>query len=102
MVNKNSMANYELIDNTAEQCYEFRLDGGTARLDYEKISPGEILLTHTEVPPEWQGKGIGSALIEAVLTDIERQGLKIVPLCGFVLAYLERHPGWRRMVFHRV
>ncbi len=92
------MATYELIDNAAEQCYEFRLPEGKAVLDYEKVSHNEILLTHTEVPFALRNRGIGAALIEAAFEDIERQGLKVIPLCGFVLTYLRRHPEWKRIV----
>ncbi len=93
-----NMATYELIDNAAAQRYEFRFPEGPAMLDYEKVSHGEILLTHTEVPPGLQGRGIGGALIVAALEDIERQGLKVIPICGFVETYIERHPQWRRIL----
>ena len=92
------MKKYELIDNAPAECYEFHIDGRVALLEYEKVSHDEILLTHTEVPFELQGRGVGSALVEAALADIERQGLKIIPLCGFVQGYLERHPQWKRIV----
>ena len=59
---------------------------------------GEIYLTHTEVPRELEGKGIGSQLVEKTLQDIERQGLRLVPLCPFVAAYIKKHPEWRRIV----
>lgn len=92
------MEKYELIDNAPAECYEFHIDGRVVRLEYEKVSHGEILLTHTEVPSVLQGRGIGSALIGAALADIERKGLKVIPLCGFVSAYLRRHPQWMRIV----
>ena len=57
-----------------------------------------IYLTHTEVPRELEGKGIGSQLVEKTLQDIERQGLRLVPLCPFVAAYIKKHPEWRRIV----
>lgn len=92
------MKKYKLTDNVPAACYEFRIDGQVARIDYEKVDHGEILLTHTEVPYDLQGQGIGRALVEAALTDIEAQGLKVIPLCGFVLGYIQRHPEWMRIV----
>ncbi|MGB5404497.1 GNAT family N-acetyltransferase [Robiginitalea sp.] len=88
---------YELIDNPDKPQYEFHLEGETPRLEYIKAKD-KIYLTHTEVPPALSGRGIGSALIGAVLEDIDRQELTLVPLCPFVALYLQRHPEWKRLV----
>ncbi len=87
----------ELIDNPDKSQYEFHLEGETPRLEYIKAKD-KIYLTHTEVPPVLSGRGIGSALIGAVLEDIDRQELTLVPLCPFVALYLQRHPEWKRLV----
>lgn len=34
----------------------------------------------------------------AVLEDLKRQGLKVVPLCRFMARYILRHPEWKQMV----
>jgi predicted GNAT family acetyltransferase len=39
-----------------------------------------------------EGKGIASRLVKGALDDARRQGLKVVPLCSFVAAYIDRHP----------
>ena len=36
--------------------------------------------------------------LEKVLKDIERQELRLVPLCPFVAGYIKKHPDWRRIV----
>lgn len=88
---------YELIDNEAERRYEFRLGADVPRVEYIRTKD-KIYLTHTEVPPSLAGKGIGTALIGAVLEDVERKGLTLVPLCPFVALYLQRNPEWKRLV----
>jgi len=90
-------ASYELIDNPDKPQYEFHLEGEIPRLEYIKAQD-KIYLTHTEVPPAFAGRGIGSALIGAVLEDIDRQGLTLVPLCPFVAMFLKRNPEWKRLV----
>ena len=90
-------ADYELIDNEAARRYEFHLGPDIPRLEYIKAQD-KIYLTHTEVPPSLAGKGIGSALIGAVLKDIDKKGLTLVPLCPFVALYLQRNPEWKRLV----
>ena len=89
---------YELKDDVHRQQYEFRIGNYTPKIEYIKSINGEIYLTHTEVPRELEGKGIGSQLVEKTLQDIERQGLRLVPLCPFVTAYIKKHPEWRRIV----
>jgi predicted GNAT family acetyltransferase/uncharacterized Fe-S cluster protein YjdI len=94
--------NYELIDNEEKHQYEFHVEGYVPRIEYIKSLNGEIYLTHTEVPAALGGHGIGSQLAEKVLTDIERQGLRLVPLCPFVAGYIHKHPEWKRIVLRGI
>jgi Predicted acetyltransferase len=92
------MKKYELIDNVREGCYEFRIDGEVARIDYMITGDGDIALTHTEVAGPLQRQGIGHALVQACLEDIERRGKKVIPMCGFVRSYIRENPEWNRIV----
>lgn len=77
--------------------YDVPLEGGTAIADY--IREGDTLLvTHTHVPPALRGRGAGAALVKALLDDARAQGLKVVPLCSFVAAYMRRHPETRDLL----
>jgi predicted GNAT family acetyltransferase len=91
-------ADYELIDNEERRQYEFHVEKYTPKIEYMKSTNGEIYLTHTEVPTQLGGKGIGSQLVEKALKDIEKQGLRLVPLCPFVAGYIHKHPEWKRIV----
>lgn len=93
---------YELIDNKERHQYEFHVEKKTPKIEYIKSQNGEIYLTHTEVPPQLGGKGIGSQLAEKTLKDIERQGLRLVPLCPFIAGYIHKHPEWKRIVLRGV
>jgi len=72
-------------------------DSHTAFIEY-KIMGGKIFLTHTEVPKELEGKGIGSAIVKLALENIKARELKLVPLCPFVAAYIKRHMEWSRIL----
>jgi len=88
---------YELINNENDHRYEYHIEDFIAKIEY--IRSGErIYLTHTEVPTELEGKGIASSLVKKVLADIQEKGLKLVPLCPFVNAYIRRHPEWDSIV----
>ncbi len=77
--------------NAAEHRYEVDTDHGLAIAVYHEQGDRAIF-THTEVPPQDEGKGIGSHLVRAALDDTRRRGLKIVPACSFVVAFVRRHP----------
>ena len=96
------MDDYELIDNEERHQYEFHIGKYVPKIKYIKTKNGEIYLTHTEVPVALEGKGVGSQLAEKVLKDIEKQELRLVPLCPFVAGYIQKHPDWRRIVMRGI
>jgi len=81
----------EVKHNPAQSRYELDTEHGTAVAIYRQQGDRAIF-THTEVPPADEGKGIGSHLVRAALDDTRRRGLKIVPACSFVTAFMRRHP----------
>jgi len=81
----------EVKHNPAQSRYELDTEHGTAVAIYRQQGDRAIF-THTEVPPADEGKGIGSYLVRAALDDTRRRGLKIVPACSFVAAFMRRHP----------
>jgi predicted GNAT family acetyltransferase len=79
-------------DNPDEQRYELVVDDDVVgEIDY-LLRPDAVVLMHTEVSPELEGKGLGAQLVAGALEDIRARGLRLVPLCPFVAAYLRRHP----------
>jgi len=77
-------------DNADRHRFELDLDGHTAFSEYRR--DGNVLtIMHTEVPKALEGRGIGSSLVRGMLDLVRAQGLKVVPRCPFVKAYIERH-----------
>ncbi len=89
---------HTVIHNTAEKRYELDLGEGDMALIEYVTGEGLVVLTHTEVPPRYEGQGIGKELVRAALEDIRRKGLQVVPQCPFVGAYIRRHPEWADLV----
>ena len=81
----------DIRNNESLQRYELDADGQTA-VAYYKLAPGAITLTHTETPTALRGRGIASRLVRGVLEDARTRGLKVVPRCPFVSAYMAKHP----------
>ena len=82
----------EITDNVAERQYEARINGELAGwVEYGRVT-GRIVALHTEVLPEFGGRGIASALVRRVLDDARAAGQKVTPRCPFFVAHFERHP----------
>jgi len=87
-----------ITDNRHHHRFEMKRDGKLSIVDYQQVDDETIALTHTEVDPSQEGQGVGSHLVQGVLEYVERNNLKIVPLCSFVAVYIKRHPDWNRVV----
>lgn len=84
-------ADVAVRDNPAEGRFEAVVDGQLAVATYD-IEGDRITFTHTIVPEALEGRGVGSALVKTALASARERGLKVVPLCSFVAAYIKRHP----------
>jgi uncharacterized protein len=80
----------QVTDNQAEARFELDTDGHVAVLMYRRNGK-RLVLIHTDVPVELEGRGIGGRLVEAAIDRAARDGLTIVPLCPFARSWLERH-----------
>lgn len=93
---KPEFENIALNNDQVANRFELVVDGFTAFMDY-KLSGDGIILVHTEVPQELEGRGVGTAIVEKVFEYIEAKQLQMVALCPFVVGYLKRHPEWNRL-----
>ena len=91
----------EVTDNQAASRFEMASGGAVAFVAYERAGDGRIALLHTEVPEALSGQGVGSKLVRGVLDAVRDEGLKVVPRCEFVAAYIERHPEYRDLLAHQ-
>jgi predicted GNAT family acetyltransferase len=87
----------EVQDNAEKHRFELIADGYTAIAAY-RLKPGVITFIHTEVPKELGGRGIGSQLAKGALDQVRARGLKVVPLCPFIKAYIEKHPAYQDLL----
>jgi predicted GNAT family acetyltransferase len=85
-------------DNPDEQRYELMLGDTLAGFVSYRLRGDRLVLTHTEVVRELQGRGWGSRLVGEALADAGARGLTVMPLCPFVVAYIRKHPELRELV----
>ena len=77
--------------NEAAHRFELEAPHGLAIAVYRPQGNARVF-THTEVPPQDEGQGIAATLVRAALDDTKARGLRIVPACSYVVAFVRRHP----------
>lgn len=64
-----------------------------SHLFYE-MDRGNLNLVRTFVPEEERGHGLGEKLVLAAFKFAMENGKKVIPSCGYVARYMEKHPEW--------
>lgn len=86
-----------VTDNTEKSRYEMPVQGRIAFVLYRRQGD-VILLNHAEVPPELEGRGVGSELARATLDHVRGEGLKVVPRCSFIAAFIRRNAEYQDLL----
>jgi predicted GNAT family acetyltransferase len=87
----------EVIHNAAASRFELHAENSVAILDY--ILDGDtITFTHTGVPAELEGRGIGSQITRAAMDFAQQKSFKVVSTCWFVTGYIERHKEYQHLL----
>jgi len=87
-------AGTQVRDNHEASRFELPLPGGDLAFVSYRRHDGALWLTHAEVPPAYEGKGVGSQLVQGTLERIRATGERVVPVCSFVVAWMRRHPAY--------
>lgn len=87
----------EVRHNPANNRFEIESESHLAVLEYRQDG-STITFTHTEVPSELGGRGLGSQLVRAGLDYARAQGFNVVPLCSFVAAYIQKKPEYQDLL----
>ena len=66
-------------------------DGQVAGFVTYQLTGHIIAYTHTEVSPQFEGKGVASTLARAVMGDARQRGRTVVPICPYLSGWLEKH-----------
>lgn len=83
--------------DAAQSRFATSTDTGEAVLEY--IRNGQrITFTHTGVPPEAEGRGVGSALAKVGLDYARSEGLRVRAACPFVAAFVKNHPEYQDLI----
>ncbi|MFM9443802.1 GNAT family N-acetyltransferase [Streptomyces acidiscabies] len=92
----------KVIDVPEARRYEARVDGWSEEVagfsQYLRTSE-LITFLHTEVAPEFEGRGVGSALVRTSLDEARAAGLRVLATCPFYAAWIDRHPEYADLLY---
>lgn len=84
-----------LDTDRAISAYTITLEGESptlvGRADFVDGPDGDRIFFHTEVDPEYGGRGLGGMVVREALADSIRRGLTVVPVCPLFATHLKRH-----------
>jgi predicted GNAT family acetyltransferase len=87
-----------VADQPEARRYELTAEGERIGFVTYRMEPGVIAFLHAEVNPAHERQGWGSRLVAGALDDARARGLKVRPVCPFVVAYIESHPDYRDLL----
>ena len=86
------MDTMRVVDDPEDLRYRLWVDGAEVGfVEYDPVGPNGILLKHTEVLPEHEGKGYGSRLVKGVLDDLRARRMTVIPICPYAMSWIKRH-----------
>lgn len=78
-------------DNRERRRFELPVGDQVVFADYRR-RPSEISITHVEAPVNLRGSGAAGRLMQGMLDQVRAEGLKVLPLCSYARAWMQRHP----------
>lgn len=85
----------EFTHNTAAHQFEVTIDGTFAGEAHYTLQDGVATFDHTEVPPQFGGRGVAGRLVQHAMDEVRAAGeWKVRPTCPFVVTWFQRHPDY--------
>jgi predicted GNAT family acetyltransferase len=88
----------DVTENPAGHRFQLDLGDGLIAAAYYRVEDGRVVLTHTEVPYEVSGRGVGTRLATGVFDMIRASGRKAVLRCSFMQRFYAAHPEYSDIV----
>jgi len=79
------------INDTRRGYFEAIEEGKEAgKMTYTWAGDSKFIIDHTEVSPDFNGKGVGKKLVMAAVEYARTNNLKIIPLCPFAKSVFDK------------
>jgi predicted GNAT family acetyltransferase len=80
----------QVIHNQSDERFELRIGDELCVLDYRR-SADKMVIYHTEVPEQFQRRGLAARVTRAALAYARAEKLQVEPRCPYTAAFLEKH-----------
>jgi uncharacterized protein len=90
--------NVQVQDNPDGRRFEIFVDGAVAGMAAYRLRDGLVVVTHSEIDPEFRGQGLAGELARQTLDTIRARGEQVVPLCPYFAKYVSEHPEYDDIV----
>ncbi len=68
-------------------------------MNYTWAGPDKLIIDHTEVNPDFAGRGIGKLLLMEIVKMAREKKVKIMPLCPFARSVFDKSPELNDILF---
>lgn len=91
----------QIIHNPDDNRFETWIDGQLSKLEY--MEDGDtIVMMHVGVNPEQRGQGVAGKLTQVALDYASDKSLRVIPMCSYVRAYIQRHSKYAQLTKQHV
>jgi predicted GNAT family acetyltransferase len=87
----------QVRDNREQDRFEREIHSGVWAAAYYEIKNENFVFFHVEVP-EFEGQGIGAALVQGVFDILRERGKRAIIKCSFMENFLQAHPEYHDVV----
>jgi uncharacterized protein len=88
----------ETTVRAAENRFEILVEGDVVGVA-EYVDEGERrIFHHTKVDDSMSGRGLAGRLVGHALDETRKEGMRVVPVCSYVNAYVGRHEEYGDLV----
>lgn len=73
-----------------------------AQMVYIWSGKDKIIVEHTEVDERLKGQSVGTQLLNELAKWVREQGIKVIPVCPFVKAVVEKKPDEYQDILYQI